>query len=53
MVTKRGDKNKKTQKKAKDPVQKAQGTIDKPKSKLSTPTRSGDAVKVSARDGQS
>ena len=36
-----------------DPVQKAQGTIAKPKSKRSTPARSGDAIKVSARDGQS
>ena len=44
---------KKTEKKAKDPVQKAQGTVAKPKSKRSTPARFGDAIKVSAREGQS
>ena len=56
--TKRGKKNKKTKKntsgkKAKDPVEKAQGTVAKQKSKRSTPARSGDAIKVSAKDGQS
>ena len=58
VVTKRGEKNKKRidkklKKKAKDPVEKAQGTVAKLKSKRSTPARSGDVIKVSARDGQS
>ena len=59
MVTKRDKKNKKiknkntSEKKAKDPVQKAQGTVAKQKSKRSTPARSGHAIKVSAKDGQS
>ena len=59
MVTKRGKKNKKaknkntSKKKAKDPVQKAQGTVDKQKSKRFTPARSGGAIKVSTKDGQS
>ena len=35
------------------PVQKAQGTVARPKLKRSSPARSGDAIKVSARDGQS
>ena len=35
------------------PAQKAQGTTATPKSKRSTPARSGDAIKVSAKDGQS
>ena len=42
----------KKQRKAKDPVQKAQGTVTKPKLKRSTPARSGDAIKVSAKDDQ-
>ena len=53
MVTKRGEKNKKTEKKAKEPVIKAQGTTAKPKLKRFTRARSGDAIKVSAKDGQS
>ena len=55
VVTKRGEKKKKQklQKKAKDPVQKAQGTVAKLKPKRSSPARSGDAIKVSAKDGQS
>ena len=34
-------------------MQKAQGTSAKPKFKRSTPARPGDAIKVSAKDGQS
>ena len=44
---------KKLEKKAKDPVQKAQRTVAKLKPKSSSPARSGDAIKVSAKDGQS
>ena len=57
MITKRDKKNKRiknkttTGKKAKDPVQKALGTVSKQKSKRSTPARSGDAIKVSAKNG--
>ena len=43
----------KKEKRAEDPAQKAQGTTATPKSKLSTPARSSDAIKVSAKDGQS
>ena len=46
-------KRKKKEKKEKDPVQKAQGTVARPKLKRSLPARSGDAIKVSARNGQS
>ena len=38
---------------AEDPVKKAQGTTAGPKLKRSTPARSGDAIKVSEKDGQS
>ena len=41
------------EKKAKNTVQKAQGTVARPKLKRSLPARSADAIKVSARDGQS
>ena len=34
-------------------MQKTQGTVARPKLKRSSPARSGDAIKVSARDGQS
>ena len=48
-------KNKKvdTERRAKDPVQEAQGTNDKNTRKRSSPARSGDAIKVSAKNGQS
>ena len=46
-------KNEKKEKRAEEPAQKAQGTTATPKSKCSTPVRSGDAIKVSAKDGQS
>ena len=45
-------KKEKKEKRAEDPAQKAQGTTATPKSKRSTPARSGDAIKVSAKDGQ-
>ena len=41
------------EKRAEDPVQKAQGSTAKLKLNRPTPARSGDALKVSARDGQS
>ena len=41
------------QRRAKDPVQEAQGTNAKRTSKRSSPARSDDAIKVSAKDGQS
>ena len=43
----------KKEKKAKNPMQKAQRTVARPNLKRSSPARSGDAIKVSARDGQS
>ena len=46
-------KNKTSEKNAKDPVQKSQGTVAKQKSKRSTPTMSGDAIRVSTKGGQS
>ena len=49
----RKSKKKGKKEKAKDPVQKAQGTVAKRKLKRSSAARSGDAIKVSARDGQS
>ena len=42
-----------TERRSKDPVQEAQGKNDKSTPKRSSPARSGDAIKVSARDGQS
>ena len=42
-----------TERRSKDPVQEAQGTSDKSTPKRSSPARSGDAIKVSAKDGQS
>ena len=62
MVTKKKEKKKlkkkkeeegKKEKKAEDPAQKTQGATATPTSKRSTPARSGDAIKVSAKDGQS
>ena len=41
------------ERRAKDPVQKAQGTNAKRTSKRSSPARLGDAIKLSAKDGQS
>ena len=54
MVTKKRKKKKKEkkEKRAENPAQEAQGTTATPKSKRSTPARSGDAIKVSAKDGQ-
>ena len=42
-----------TERKAKGPVQEAQGSNKKRTSKRFSPARSGDAIKVSAKDGQS
>ena len=42
-----------TERRAKDPVQEAQGSNNKRTSKRFSPARSGDAIKVSAKDGQS
>ena len=54
LVMKKGRKEKeKKEKKEKDLVQTAQGIVAKPRLKGSTPARSGDAIKVSAKDGQS
>ena len=53
VTKKRKEKEKKKEKRAEDPAQKAQGTTATPKLKRSAPARSGDAIKVSAKDGQS
>ena len=56
MVTKKRKEKKeekKKEKRAEDPVQKAQGTTPRPKLKRSTPARTGDAIRLSARDVQS
>ena len=50
MVSKRGRGG---SEKGKETVTKAQGTDARPRLKRSTPARLGDAIKVSARDGQS
>ena len=55
LVTKKRGKEKKKEKKdrrAGDPVPRAQATVAKQKLKHSTPARSGEAIRVSARDGQ-
>ena len=45
--------SKKKEKKARNPVLFAQGTVAKLRLERSTPARSGDTIKVSAKDGQS
>ena len=50
---KKEKKEEKQEKRAEDPAQKAQGTTATPKLKRSTPARSGDTIKVSAKEGQS
>ena len=53
-VTRKSKKEKNVKKeKAEEPVQNVQGTVARPKLKRSSPARSGDAIKVSARNGQS
>ena len=54
MVARKGKNQEKKEKEAKDPVQKVQGTVTEPRLERSTtPDRSGDAIKVSAKDSQS
>ena len=49
VVTKKGKKMIKKRKKGEE----GEGTVNKPKLKRPTPARSGDAIRVSVRDGQS
>ena len=44
-------KKEKEKRRAEDPVRKARGTAAKQKLKRSTPARSSEAIKVSAKDG--
>ena len=54
-VTRKSIKRKKgkKEKNAKDPVQKAQGIVARPRLKCSSPARLGEVIKVPARNGQS